>query len=331
MKHAEQATPNCALREERELRGWSQNYLAEQLEAPSPSYVSRWERGTASPSPYYREKLCRIFGKNAQELGLLSAQEMEVSEVSPHEHFAQQPTYNSSKLDELPYTPLPLQGCEESPLGRDQSTDSIDQGREKGPDNSFPATYRRRGRRNWPILIGVALAVLVLLLAISVSIYPQLGVSAFTPVSRLSPSTRSWPTFAYNLHTTSPEVKTIQLMLISYGYDIGKFGVDGVFGADTENAVRNFQEARQLRTTGVVESRTWEKLIASSALGAQGSHVLALQMQLNLHDAKLKLKVDGTFGYLTEKALRQFQRDRSLPVIGQANLNTWCLLVGGHL
>jgi tetratricopeptide (TPR) repeat protein/transcriptional regulator with XRE-family HTH domain len=76
MKHKEQATPNYSLRQARELQGWSQGYVAEQISAPGSYYVSRWECGTASPSPYYREKLCALFGKNAHELGLLQHQEV---------------------------------------------------------------------------------------------------------------------------------------------------------------------------------------------------------------------------------------------------------------
>src|SRR5260370_23732265 len=70
MKKTRTGTPNQRLKAERELRGWSQKYVAEQLGADH-YYLSRWERGTASPSPYYRQKLCVLFGKNAQELGLL--------------------------------------------------------------------------------------------------------------------------------------------------------------------------------------------------------------------------------------------------------------------
>ncbi|HJT56630.1 MAG TPA: tetratricopeptide repeat protein [Ktedonobacteraceae bacterium] len=70
MKKAAQATPNEQLKQARVLRGWSQKYVAEQIGADH-YYLSRWERGTASPSPYYRQKLCTLFGKNARELGLL--------------------------------------------------------------------------------------------------------------------------------------------------------------------------------------------------------------------------------------------------------------------
>jgi transcriptional regulator with XRE-family HTH domain len=70
MKKTRTGIPNQRLKAERELRGWSQKYVAEQIGADH-YYLSRWERGTTSPSPYYRQKLCVLFGKNARELGLL--------------------------------------------------------------------------------------------------------------------------------------------------------------------------------------------------------------------------------------------------------------------
>lgn len=65
------ASPKSLLKMARELRGWSQSYVAEQIGAPASSYVSRWERGITFPSPYYRVKLCVLFGMNTYELGLL--------------------------------------------------------------------------------------------------------------------------------------------------------------------------------------------------------------------------------------------------------------------
>ena len=58
------------LRRERELRGWSRNYVAEQLEVDIVT-VGRWERGDRFPHPYHRQKLCKLFEKNVQDLGLL--------------------------------------------------------------------------------------------------------------------------------------------------------------------------------------------------------------------------------------------------------------------
>jgi transcriptional regulator with XRE-family HTH domain len=65
-------TPNRRLKQERELRGWSQAKVAEQIGTDATT-VSRWERGLFSPTPYFRERLCILFNKNAEELGLLDS------------------------------------------------------------------------------------------------------------------------------------------------------------------------------------------------------------------------------------------------------------------
>ena len=68
------ATANNQLRHERQLRGWSQVYLAKQIGVPD-YYISRWERGEVLPSPYYQQKLCELFGKTTQELGIIQQKE----------------------------------------------------------------------------------------------------------------------------------------------------------------------------------------------------------------------------------------------------------------
>lgn len=66
----EKAIPNERLRNEREIRGWSRDYVAEKIGGDSQS-VGRWERGVTFPSPYYRQALCELFRMNAKELGLI--------------------------------------------------------------------------------------------------------------------------------------------------------------------------------------------------------------------------------------------------------------------
>ena len=61
------------LRYERERRGWSQADLASRV-GSDPKTVARWERGESLPRPYHRQALCELFGKNAEEFGLISAQ-----------------------------------------------------------------------------------------------------------------------------------------------------------------------------------------------------------------------------------------------------------------
>src|SRR5437588_10092552 len=61
--------PNNRLKRERELRGWSQARVAEAVETTNRT-INRWERGLHSPTPYYQQRLCELFGKNARDLGL---------------------------------------------------------------------------------------------------------------------------------------------------------------------------------------------------------------------------------------------------------------------
>jgi transcriptional regulator with XRE-family HTH domain len=72
--------PNALLRQERLLRGWSQQEVGNHVGTDGYT-VSRWERGRALPSPYFRQRLCDLFGKNAQALGLL--QQHRKVEVQP--------------------------------------------------------------------------------------------------------------------------------------------------------------------------------------------------------------------------------------------------------
>lgn len=62
--------PNNILRRERQLRGWSQQKIAE-LVGTSEDVVSRWERGERKPSPFFQEKFCVLYGKNAEELAFI--------------------------------------------------------------------------------------------------------------------------------------------------------------------------------------------------------------------------------------------------------------------
>ncbi len=63
---------NTALSTQRKLRGWSQAKLAELIGA-SEDMISKWERGNKQTSPYYQEKLCALFGMNAEELRFLGS------------------------------------------------------------------------------------------------------------------------------------------------------------------------------------------------------------------------------------------------------------------
>ena len=69
MKKTAHTGVNQQLRAERLRKHWSQQEMADHL-GVSVITINRWERGTTAPSPYFRLKLCSLFGKSATELGL---------------------------------------------------------------------------------------------------------------------------------------------------------------------------------------------------------------------------------------------------------------------
>lgn len=83
MKPGEQRKPNMLLREQRLLRGWSLQRVVEELCALSSAdnrlpgvnapMVSNWETGTKKPSPFYRERLCKLYNMAADQLGFMDA------------------------------------------------------------------------------------------------------------------------------------------------------------------------------------------------------------------------------------------------------------------
>jgi WD40 repeat protein/transcriptional regulator with XRE-family HTH domain len=90
------------LRHEREIRGWSQADLAEKVGCDTKT-IGRWERGDGIPRPYHRQTLCELFGKNAEELGL-------VTENSTTTQPAPFPGHHSAPAEEslLPISPTTL-------------------------------------------------------------------------------------------------------------------------------------------------------------------------------------------------------------------------------
>ncbi len=111
-------------------------------------------------------------------------------------------------------------------------------------------------------------------------------------------------------------------------------GVDGVFGAETEEAVQHFQAQHGLTIDGIVGSQTWAALrgrtparasvadissgasSASSGNGSEGGAVARLQSALHL-------SADGNFGPETEAAIRRLQARHGLTVDGVVGPATW--------
>lgn len=63
---------NEKLKQERILRNWRQREVADMLGTTMVT-IRRWEQGRQQPGAFFRTKLCNLFGKSAEELGLLEA------------------------------------------------------------------------------------------------------------------------------------------------------------------------------------------------------------------------------------------------------------------
>src|SRR5438034_11763448 len=61
--------PRWRLAEARIERKWSQQEVAD-LIGTTHVNISRWERDITRPNPYFRRKLCALFGKSEHELDL---------------------------------------------------------------------------------------------------------------------------------------------------------------------------------------------------------------------------------------------------------------------
>src|SRR5215218_10648108 len=103
-------------------------------------------------------------------------------------------------------------------------------------------------------------------------------------------------------------VKTLQYLLRARGHNVA---VDGIFGPDTDSAVRAFQQQKNLSVDGIVGPNTWSALIVQVKQGSQGDAVRGVQVEFQFRnlsgDPGKGLQVDGIFGPRTDTAVRAFQ------------------------
>ena len=59
------------------------------------------------------------------------------------------------------------------------------------------------------------------------------------------------------------DVKSMQILLIGYGFSCGSYGADGSFGSATDKALRDYQKANGLAVDGCCGPNTWAKLLGS--------------------------------------------------------------------
>jgi peptidoglycan hydrolase-like protein with peptidoglycan-binding domain len=132
-------------------------------------------------------------------------------------------------------------------------------------------------------------------------------------------------------------VKTLQYLLGARGHGVA---VDGIFGPDTDAAVRAFQRQHGLAVDGIVGPNTWSALIVTVRQGSQGDAVRGVQEEFQFRnlsgDPSKGLAVDGIFGPKTDAAVRGFQQALhkdipSVTVDGIVGPVTWRALVSGML
>ena len=174
------------------------------------------------------------------------------------------------------------------------------------------------------------------------------------PVQSTMPS---YPGIELKVGSIGNDVKSLQIYLnrISGNYPaIPKIAAtDGVFGSDTEEAVRKFQEIFGLEVTGTVRCATWYKItyIYTSVkhiaeldsegvrfeeiaqqftedlkIGMQSIEVSMLQYYLAVigayYEAVTPVDITGYFGEMTENSVKSFQRVFGLPQTGEVDRET---------
>jgi N-acetylmuramoyl-L-alanine amidase len=131
-------------------------------------------------------------------------------------------------------------------------------------------------------------------------------------------------------------VQDVQSRLRALGFEIDD--EPGVFGAETKEAVRTFQQRRDILIDGIVGQHTWDELVGASwRLGdrtlylrhpyMRGDDVLTLQTRLNSlgYDSG---REDGIYGPATDAAVRAFQREYAIVGDGIYGATTHSALTG---
>ena len=132
--------------------------------------------------------------------------------------------------------------------------------------------------------------------------------------------------------SSGDDVVVIQRRLAELGFLT--YSIDGKFGAGTEQAVKDFQNANELEPSGIVDTATYNVLISSGAKakeqptfvslkrGDAGDYVKEIQAQL-VALGFLTSTADGKYGSGTEQAVKDFQNANNLSASGVVDESTY--------
>ncbi len=153
----------------------------------------------------------------------------------------------------------------------------------------------------------------------------------------------------YDLRGDGP-TREVQKYLLEVSYathGLPHIAIDGIFGPETEEAVRLFQKQNRLPATGTVDAETWEELFRQHKeaernrrfadeppmrtplplrLRAENSDVALVQILLSEVEQALYpigfVPQGGQYDLATERAVRSYQEYRSLPPSGAVDEET---------
>lgn len=144
-------------------------------------------------------------------------------------------------------------------------------------------------------------------------------------------------------------IRDLQTMLRTLVPEQG-LGRDGIYGTETEDAVKAFQRSQGLRESGVVDAETWDALVDAFklqevlrapaeplqivlqpyqviALGEENLHIYLVQGMLsalgNLYFDIPVLALTGVLDAPTAQGLRFIQKSAGLKETGELDKETW--------
>lgn len=130
----------------------------------------------------------------------------------------------------------------------------------------------------------------------------------------------------FEIGDQDPAIKTYQERLKELGYLTTE--PDGIFGKDTQIAVKRFQVQNDLIEDGFLGPVTRAKLMSSDAVGnalhfgMEGSDVRNIQQRLYELNYLRAKNVNGYFTSITEKAVKLFQKNCGIQQDGKVGRNT---------